>query len=1584
MKRSIATVFVSVVVLGAVAVKGVAAPPDLTAGGTPTSTRTQNLGPTGMRGWVYATTHAPDPTSESRQILVTEIDAGSPAAGTVATNDVIIGAAGTGTVPVVFTADARRGLAQAIAEAEARDPATLDLLVWRAGVTNTLPIMLRPMGAYSATAPYHCPKSSKILQEGLQQLFDNETSGRYSFGAMALLASTNIAYQARVQSEARALIPTTEQMAAMVSDERSTASCWGRGYELLFQAEYYLATGDTNVLPSIEARAIEIARNQSLFGTLGHIFAEKNDDGSDNGSMGGGYGVINTPGLNCFLGIQLARECGVTNAYIEPAIERCSRFFAYFAGRGTIPYGEHTPYVNYRGSNGKNAVAALAFSLQTNRLEACHYFSKLCATSDKARESGHTGPFFEYLWAPLGANAGGEAAAASFFNRIRWHLDLQRRWDGAFAYDNLASDGGEGNGNRYYDFNMTAAAMLTYALPFRRLHVTGANQDTNQWLSAGDVAEIAWAAGYDPTARSDAELISDLDNWSPVLTHDAALELGNRSINSTELNQIIALAEDTNGMARVGACDALGWIGDSGGLNTLATLLTDGEDHVRYMAAESLRYIGGASTVLDMILSAADTTARPLRPFDEEDPLHFDHGRLAMLLFYGGNAYGPKGLLYNNITGIDRDLLYPAIKAVAANPVGQARSTLGTIYDMLSYDDMLSVAGSVVDSVMWRSPADKMFSTGVRTHGLELLERYGIAEGVPLGRIAIEDDRDKVGQAMLQTLEDYAGATLYVTPDPDIISFLEGEIGGPPPLPAGRFASEATAALTAVTNDASPYVPMPLKRIVSVSADENPITLSGPTVSTALRVDALDYAEGDAVFTWRKLHGASPLDIAPNGTPSSTNATLIFDAPGRHTFEVTMSDSRGLTEVSTQLVVIVYDSGGGLPSNALPTADAQTVVLVQDQPAPITLTGSDPDGYPLVFTITTPPDYGFISGSGSTLVYHPDTLYVGPDSFLFDVMDSEGATSTATVDITVEAVSHALEVYEPFAYTPGGLDGQYGIYEVGLAGSWDAHDSTTVIADTLSYGSLVTRGGRVGFARSVNRYGGGRSLDAQALSDNGLLDDGATLWFSILTGVETNANGTNVRLAVALATDPFGTGNGDWWIQHSGSGVGLYLPSGVPRAAAFAGSGAPLADPDVAPRFTPGVHGVVVGKIVWGATSADPDSIALFIPDTSMGGIDTPVSTYTTTVDQAAFDTLTFRWGDLPILDEIRFGASYASVVYGVDSANPDVTPPIPDPMRFDERPKASGTADVAMTAVIATDRNGPVEYYFENSTTLDNSGWTPTPAWTNTGLSFPLGEVHGFRVKARDVHRNETAWSDVSTAGNADTLSLNFFAYGRALTDEWLQESWRETVRLDPTDTDRTAGVWETADWSNVGPENPGTTSITNPGGATATLTLNNERNAAPYWWADTRDDADAVDVGNATLLDGHRNGTEYTESGGPSTLPDMIADFELSGISYAMYDVIIYLGGNAGQAYEGRGAMVFNGTTNHFALTPDEPDGALVKIVDETTPGNYMLYEHVTGPSFSARIWGEGFTHIGPSGIQVRQVDVRVRSHAAMFRFR
>lgn len=305
-----------------------AAPLDLTTIPMPyvDTSATYNLGSTGARGWISENKDLL--TSESRQILVTQVDPGSPAAGMLAVNDVILGASGTAAAPVAFQDDARKSLANAITAAEeTANGGVLKVLRWRGGTTTTRTLALEVMGTYSATAPYACPKSAKILQQAAAHVAANSEFGRYSLGGLALMASGNPAYDAMVRTEARSLIPSASTMTDMKSDNPA-GSTWERGHVCVFLAEYYLATGDAQVLPAIEAYAVNIAKGQSHFGTYGHGYAAKSTDGSLHGSIGP-YGPVNNAGLPCFLALLLAEKCGISHPELAPAIERSSRFFSY-------------------------------------------------------------------------------------------------------------------------------------------------------------------------------------------------------------------------------------------------------------------------------------------------------------------------------------------------------------------------------------------------------------------------------------------------------------------------------------------------------------------------------------------------------------------------------------------------------------------------------------------------------------------------------------------------------------------------------------------------------------------------------------------------------------------------------------------------------------------------------------------------------------------------------------------------------------------------------------------------------------------------------------------------------------------------------------------------------------------------------------------------------------------------------------------------------------------------------------------------------------------------------------------------------
>ncbi|MEI6606469.1 MAG: DUF6288 domain-containing protein, partial [Verrucomicrobiota bacterium] len=234
-----------------------AAPPDLTLPGTVVDTTlTYNLGPTGARGWIYyqKPDAAPVMTRDSRQILVASIEAGSPAVGILQVGDVIVGVNGA-----LFTSDCRKAFGVAIGIAEASSTGFLNLRVWRAGVTSDMIVPLAIKGLpYSATAPYNCPKSTRILHEGCEYILNHNDWSENNIGAMALLASGDPAYASIIQTKMQAGILNQATRDQFMTGE-GPGSAWSTGYRGWTLAEYYLATGDATVLPSVEAYAVASA-----------------------------------------------------------------------------------------------------------------------------------------------------------------------------------------------------------------------------------------------------------------------------------------------------------------------------------------------------------------------------------------------------------------------------------------------------------------------------------------------------------------------------------------------------------------------------------------------------------------------------------------------------------------------------------------------------------------------------------------------------------------------------------------------------------------------------------------------------------------------------------------------------------------------------------------------------------------------------------------------------------------------------------------------------------------------------------------------------------------------------------------------------------------------------------------------------------------------------------------------------------------------------------------------------------------------------------------------------------------------------
>lgn len=89
------------------------------------------------------------------------------------------------------------------------------------------------------------------------------------------------------------------------------------------------------------------------------------------------------------------------------------------------------------------------------------------------------------------------------------------------------------------------------------------------------------------------------------------------------------------------------------------------------------------------------------------------------------------------------------------------------------------------------------------------------------------------------------------------------------------------------------------------------------------------------------------------------------------------------------------------PPNNPPTANDQTVSTPENTAKAITLTGSDPEGNLLKYTIETQPVHGILTGSAPSVTYTPFKDYSGPDSFTFKVNDGKVDSNIATLSIMV-------------------------------------------------------------------------------------------------------------------------------------------------------------------------------------------------------------------------------------------------------------------------------------------------------------------------------------------------------------------------------------------------------------------------------------------------------------------------------------------------------------------------------------------------------------------------------------------------------
>ena len=370
------------------------------------------------------------------ELVVTRVDPQTPAAAALKQGDVIVGANQR-----LFPEweDPRVPVGYAIAAAQTRAfRGTLTLHIGRDGRFLSVDIKLPIDGGWGEAWPFGCKKSEAVAAAAVDYVLErgDDTFWRDLF----LMGVGDRQAMAHVRDNLR-----KAQRSGVIG------SNWHGGYKLLCLTEYYLLTRDPEVLPAIRAHVKGLEANQMACGGWSH-------------GPPGGYGVMNQVGQICFIGLVLARECGVE---VDPevlarGVNLSGRFIGTYGAYGdhapgVAKYGKHAPF-----DNGIVPAHAALFHLLGEEAVARRSGRRSCYLY-RTRMGGHAELIFSIAWSSVGAAFAPEAEFRMYADHMIWYYELARQRSGALTC----------LGHTRYR-RSTAALGMVFALAEKRLRIAGA------------------------------------------------------------------------------------------------------------------------------------------------------------------------------------------------------------------------------------------------------------------------------------------------------------------------------------------------------------------------------------------------------------------------------------------------------------------------------------------------------------------------------------------------------------------------------------------------------------------------------------------------------------------------------------------------------------------------------------------------------------------------------------------------------------------------------------------------------------------------------------------------------------------------------------------------------------------------------------------------------------------------------------------------------------------------------------------------------------------------------------------------------
>ena len=410
------------------------------------------VGYNNFTGWIGPAGFKSGPFGPNME--VGEIKPGSPAEGKLIPGDVIYSANGNmlGDKPWEV-------MAAAITESETREAGGKLLLGLRRGSkTIDVTLTLEVMGTYSSTAPFDCPKTEKIIAD-LEQWVINRgaDAGFLNYDAVFLLATGNPETLGYVRRAVYKILASNDPTAEI--DPLKAGKSWYNSANAFLLGEYYMSTGDRNVLPHLKNYCDRLAVTQDPLGGWRH-----------NNKPGSAYGMIPNAGMPGVMGMHFAHKAG-----LDIDMEAYKRGLHHFtfgrAETGSMIYGngQHARPIPVRfdpskiesgtmnSVNGGLSCAGILMGFVDNH-RAAHMCSAISTYAFNNTFGGHGGNFWNNFWTPLGANQHSKESFIHFWKGHRWYRELARMHDG------ILTPGGK----------ESAGFGIPLVAPRRRIQIVGA------------------------------------------------------------------------------------------------------------------------------------------------------------------------------------------------------------------------------------------------------------------------------------------------------------------------------------------------------------------------------------------------------------------------------------------------------------------------------------------------------------------------------------------------------------------------------------------------------------------------------------------------------------------------------------------------------------------------------------------------------------------------------------------------------------------------------------------------------------------------------------------------------------------------------------------------------------------------------------------------------------------------------------------------------------------------------------------------------------------------------------------------------